>query len=288
MIIIDYSGLGLNNIFSYFLNNSDASENNDDNLLRHIILNSFLNVSQKFGKKYGNITIAVDSKDKYWRKIYFPNYKIKRKPYENKVFDFVWCKNFMDGMIEDLKTYTHYHVIEESGAEADDVIAVLAKNTIEKEDVLIVSQDSDFFQLQKYNATSEHKIEQVKYDLTTFLKVPDAEEYILDKVIRGDSGDSIPNILSDDDVFKDKRRQVVMSKKRYQAILDADKTILTEEVKKNWKRNNKLINFDAIPKQLQENIWNNYNLYQPQPKYKFITYLQKYDLNMLLKEVNDF
>lgn len=288
MIIIDYSGLCLNNIFSYFLNNPDASEEKDDNLLRHIILNSFLNVKLKFGRKYGDITIAIDSRQKYWRKIYFPNYKIKRKPAENKVFDFVWCKKFLDSMVEDLKAYTHYHIIEESGAEADDVVAVLTKKFIEKEDVLIVSKDSDFFQLQKYNATSDHKVVQVKYDLTSFLKADDAEEYIIDKVIRGDSGDSIPNILSDDNVFKEHRRQVVMSKKRYLAIREADKEVLTEEVLKNWKRNNKLINFDAIPKQLQENIWNNYNLYVPQPKYKFISYLQKYDLDMLLKEFNNF
>lgn len=288
MILIDYSGLVLNNVFSYFGNQPEASEHKDDNLLRHIIMNSFLNVAIKFKKDYGKITICVDSRDTYWRKQYFPNYKIKRKPQDNKLFDFKWCRNFMDTMIDDLKEYSIYNIIEESGAEADDIIAVLAKNLIEKENVLIVSGDSDFFQLQKYNSTCCNQIKQVKYDLTTFFKVDDAEEYLTDKVIRGDSGDSIPNILSADNVFKDGIRQTIMSKKRYQAIRDADETILTEEVLRNWKRNNRLINFDAIPSDLQKNIWDNFNLYVPKERYKMVSYFNKYDLKMLLEEINKF
>ena len=290
MILLDYSGIVLNNVFSYFGNNKESgeSETKDENLLRHIILNAFLNVAIKFKKEYGKITIAVDSRNGYWRKQLFQNYKIRRKPHETTLFDFKWCRNFMDTMVSDLKENTHYFVIEEDYAEADDVIAVLTKTLVKKENILIVSQDSDFFQLQKYNPVSEFNVKQVKYDLTTFYSVDDAEEYLIDKVIRGDSSDSIPNILSDDNVFRNKQRQTIMSKKRYNQLRNFDDEILTEEVKEHWKRNNKLINFDAIPKKIQENIWKNFNLYTPQPKYKLITYLQKYNLSQLLKEVERF
>ena len=50
----------------------------DVNLLRHMVINTIRSHKVKFGKEYGEVVIACDSR-KYWRKEVFPYYKANRK-----------------------------------------------------------------------------------------------------------------------------------------------------------------------------------------------------------------
>jgi 5'-3' exonuclease len=76
--------------------------------------------------------------------------------------------------------------------EADDVIAVLAKNYHESERVLIVSNDKDFQQLQRYP-----NVEQYSLMKKQFLVCDNPEKFLMEHIIKGDSSDGIPNVLSD-------------------------------------------------------------------------------------------
>ncbi len=71
MIILDYNQIALSNIIAQKL----APE---EDLIRHMILNSIRMYNQKFKKDYGDIVIASDGAMS-WRRTYFPNYKASRR-----------------------------------------------------------------------------------------------------------------------------------------------------------------------------------------------------------------
>ena len=80
MILIDYNGVAIGNLVVQRL----AVE---ENLLRHMILNSIRMYRQKFGKEYGEVVVVADGAGN-WRKDVFPQYKYKRKK-EQKYGDIV-------------------------------------------------------------------------------------------------------------------------------------------------------------------------------------------------------
>ena len=64
------------------INGRNAVELNE-NLVRHMVLNSLRAHNKKFRKEYGQMVIACDSGN-VWRKQSFPNYKAGRKANREK------------------------------------------------------------------------------------------------------------------------------------------------------------------------------------------------------------
>ena len=118
--------------------NSDPRAKIDEGLIRHIVLNSLRSYTKQFKAKYGNMVICCDSK-KYWRREVFPFYKSNRKKDRDKS-DFDWNLIFetLNKIRDELKQNLPYRVIEVEGAEADDIIAVLAGRMSPHEDILIL------------------------------------------------------------------------------------------------------------------------------------------------------
>jgi len=59
-----------------------------ENMVRHIVLNSIRSFSRQFKSKYGELVICCDNKN-YWRRDVFPFYKAHRKKDREKS-DFDW------------------------------------------------------------------------------------------------------------------------------------------------------------------------------------------------------
>lgn len=119
-------------------------------LIRHMILNAIRRFKHKFGAEYGEVIIACDD-FKYWRRQLFPYYKGNRKAEREKSeFDWPMIFNTINSVKAELKEYFPYRVIQCPGAEADDVIATLAREFHQQEKVLIISNDKDFIQLLRY------------------------------------------------------------------------------------------------------------------------------------------
>ena len=107
-----------------------------------------------------------------------------------------------------------YPVIDVDGAEADDVIGTLAEYSQENDltehplfqepkPFLIVSADHDFQQLQKWQNVKQWSPMRKK-----FVEIKDnPSQVLMEHIISGDKGDGVPNILSDDDVFTEGKRQ---------------------------------------------------------------------------------
>ena len=70
MIIIDFSGIAIATIA--------VNKVNDENMLRHMMLNSIRMYRTKFKKDYGEVVLAIDSGNN-WRRNYFPQYKANRR-----------------------------------------------------------------------------------------------------------------------------------------------------------------------------------------------------------------
>ena len=145
MILLDFSGIAIAPIVM------GQAKYNDENLIRHMILNSIRMYRQKF-KDYGEMVIVADGGGN-WRKEVYPEYKGKRKQNreESKIDWDVAFKN-ITMVLDEIKENMPWKVIHQWGCEADDSIAEITKWTQEfgnYEKVMIVSSDHDFIQLQK-------------------------------------------------------------------------------------------------------------------------------------------
>ena len=120
----------------------------------------------------------------------------------------------------EIKTFLFYKVIEVETAEADDIIATLikkVKNMIifeHQKKILILSGDKDFIQLHSRNVKQYNPV------LNKFVGKGEDVIYIKEHILKGDRSDGIPNVLSDDNVFIENRRQKPLSKKKLNNWID--------------------------------------------------------------------
>jgi hypothetical protein len=297
MIIIDYSQVSLSNILS-FKKELSGSQDEIRNLIRHVTLNTIKSYKKQYGKQYGDIVIACDGR-KYWRRDFFEFYKASRKKArEESDLDWHLIFDILGEIREDIKKYFPYKVIHLEKCEADDIVATLVKYTQENElvsegivqepqPVLIVSSDKDFKQLHRFNNVRQWSPIQKKY-----VKINQSElrEFVIEHVVKGDSGDGIPNILSKDDIFLSGERQKPVSAKRleefYEKGFDACKN---DEERRNWHRNSTLVDFAYIPEDVSNNITNEYLNSKPNnDKMVIMKYLMDNRCRLLLDELEDF
>lgn len=279
MILLDYNAIAIGN----FVVQKVAV---DENMIRHMILNSIRMYRQKFSKEYGEMVIVADGMNN-WRKDVFPNYKVKRKKNrEESSID--WTEAFrIIGMVRDeIRDNFPYKVVHQDGCEADDSIAHIAMSTQEfgrYEPVMIISADGDFKQLQVHKNIRQYS------PLTKKLVVEKNPKLELaNKILKGDSGDGVPNVMSDDNVFLESRRQSILSAKKREALLD-DPMALGEEVYRNYLRNKKLIDLSETPAPVVNNIINTYDSQDPSSnKGKVLNYLIQKRCKLLIESVGEF
>lgn len=282
MIILDYNQIALSNIIAQKL----APE---EDLIRHMILNSIRMYNQKFKKDYGQVVIASDGAMS-WRRKYFPNYKAsRRKNREESAVDWNEIFRILKVVREELVEYSQYCVINLDGCEADDVIGTLAANTQEfgkHEPVMIVSSDKDFVQLHRFDNVKQFSPMQKK-----FVTEKNPRLYFHEHILRGDSGDGVPNILSGDNVFVDGVRQTPISAKKieeYIRNIEDLRSVVTEDVYRNYQRNKTLIDLTYTPQELKDEIINRYEGYKPPHKSKFLNYLIKKRCKLLIECIEEF
>lgn len=294
MIVIDYSQTIISNLMAEIGSRKDVPIEVD--LLRHMVVNTIRSHKLKFGRDYGEVVIACDSK-KYWRKQYFPNYKANRKKArEDSGFDWPLIFDSINLIKEEFKVFFPYKVIEVEGAEADDIIATLAQWSLtnnlkqvglveEPENMLIISGDHDFYQLQKYKHVKQYSPIQKKYiqgDSTP-------EKYVLEHTIKGDKGDGVPNVLSPDDVFVNESRQKSISSKKLTEWIDDPSTMpLDTSFKRNFKRNQTLVDFEYIPIELKEKIINTFIEYPSRDKSKLLDYFISNRMKQMIEHIEEF
>ena len=255
----------------------------DIDFIRHLVLNTYRSFRKKFSSEYGEIIICHDSPD-CWRKKVFSNYKAQRRK-KQKDSDVDWDNifNYLHIIRKEVEDNLPYRNISAEHTEADDVIAVVAKTFCRTEKILIISSDKDFQQLQQYE-----NIKQYSPTKKDFIDCPDPKNYLLEHVLRGDSSDGIPNILSDDDCFiEENKKQKPLTKKK---LAEYKENLISEEDPnyRNWTRNKTLVDFNEIPLDIQEKILNNFNDSSYGDRSKILNYFVNKKLVRLVSNLEDF
>ena len=92
-----------------------------------------------------------------------------------------------------------------------------------------------------------------------FLECNYPRSFLAEHIMRGDSGDGIPNILSDDDVFiNDEKRQNRLTSKKMEDMIRVAPNFTEDKLLRNWERNSTLIDFVNIPAEIETRILDEY------------------------------
>tara|TARA_Y100001972_G_scaffold106266_1_gene134510 strand:- start:166 stop:1035 length:870 start_codon:yes stop_codon:yes gene_type:complete len=281
MILLDYSQIALSNIIVQKLN--------DESMIRHMILNSIRMYNKRYRDEYGQMVICADGMNT-WRKDYFPYYKAKRrKNRDESSQDWNEIFRILHLVRDEIKENLPYKVVHMEGVEADDIIASLVLQSQEfgmNEPMMIVSSDKDFIQLQKFNNVKQFSPIQKK-----FVKDDNPRTYLFNHIMKGDTGDGVPNVLSDDDTFVSDKKQTPLRKTRIAEWLENSedlRSVMPEEIFRNYQRNKKLIDLTEVPETIQESIIYNYNEQKVAMKMRVLNYLIKKRCNQLIEVVEEF
>ena len=283
MIIMDLSQVMISNLMIQLGNHTNADIEED--LLRHMVLNSVRAYNVKFKDEFGEMIIACDAGNN-WRRQVFPYYKANRRKNREKS-EINWTVVFetLNKVRDELKDYFPYRVIRVDGAEADDIIGTLAQtygNTNEK--ILILSGDKDFVQLQAYMNVQQFDPVQKKWRKTN-----DVDKFMKEHIIRGDTGDGVPNFLSADDTFVVGARQKPISQKKLDQWLNSDpKEFCDEKMLRGYLRNQQLVDLNFIPPDIKKEVLVQYEQQAGKGRDKLFNYFIERRLKLLLESINEF
>ncbi len=279
MLIFDFNQVVIANLMEQI---GSSREPVEEALVRHMILNTIRANIRKF-REYGEVVIACDGQT-YWRREVFPFYKSNRKKNRDASgHDWQSIFDCMKKIREELKQHSPYKVIEATGAEADDIIGVLCRQYGDSEKIMILSSDKDFVQLQ-----TNPNIKQYSPTLKKFIKADDPIRQLHELIVRGDSGDGIPNILSPDNSIADGIRQKPITKKLLEEVLVKARGSMGDSLARNWDRNRQLIDLNMIPESVSKNILDTYMDTKPANKQQFMNYMIANRLKNLLEVIDEF
>lgn len=249
----------------------DVVENN----VRSDVIEKIHKYSKENGAKFEDAILAFEGGS--WRKKIYPYYKANRKVKKEENHDLI---EFSNKFVKELKEVFPFMFLQQRWCEGDDIISIVARYKHVDDTLVIISRDHDFLQLignrvylynpfKKEYVTKERVYEHSsKKDIFVEWNLRTPEDAAMMRrfhVLRGDAGDGIPNIISDDDVFVNPtKKQRPFGPKR---ILDKfftndeeknklEMKKIFQEHDKNCKRNQKLIDLRSTPKQLVELVLN--------------------------------
>lgn len=284
MIIVDLNQVMLSNLLMQLGNHTNAQI--EENMVRHMILNSLRSYKVKFGSDYGEMVIACDNTN-YWRKQIFPYYKANRKKNQEKS-EMDWKAIFecMNKIRAELKEYFPYRVIDIESAEADDIIGTLVKNfgnEVGGEPILILSGDKDFIQLHIYGNVKQYDPTRKKW-----VSHNNPEEFLKEHIMKGDSGDGVPNILSADNTFVLGERQRPLTAKKMEKYLRMNPNEMESVIARNYFRNAQLIDLNYIPDDIKTKVMESYQSQANKDRSKLMNYFVANKLRNLTEHIGEF
>jgi 5'-3' exonuclease len=236
---------------SYFIHriiwpNKEAILQNNK-FFAHLITNQILTFAKKLGaSKENKFVICLDSSS--WRKEYFETNKVKFPEFAeltykgNREKDETVPWDILNEITYELaatfKANSDFYVMKVDGAEADDIIAVLANEFKAMETIWVISPDKDFIQLLDTNVFIFDPLKNAfkpDQDVETFMKI---------HIMIGDKSDNIPAI-----------KARLGEKTAIKILKDLDDLLATDPVmKQKYEFNENLIDFAKIPANIRESI----------------------------------
>lgn len=265
-------------------NDLKATGYTDFRLMRHVMVNSVIKAKKKLGLT--EIVVATDSKP-YWRKDVYPLYKSNRVKDAEINWDAV--NAFYKEFIEEITAALPWKIIKVAGAEADDIIGTLACRYGNSIDISIISSDKDFHQLQQYSRVKQYGPIEEKY-----IEVHDPEKALICKVLMGDDGDAIPNLLMDNDMagkwIEKSMRKLSFGEKSADKVYRVGVELWLEsnpQYRENYERNKILIDLTEIPENIMRSILKEYkNACVTRNWYAIMAWCTKHNLKYISENIN--
>ena len=287
MILVDMSQISLASMMMHL--NMNKTTKPDESMVRHMILNSLRMYRSKFKQEFGELVLCFDSRH-YWRRDHFPNYKAgRKKSRESSNLDWDAIFGCLNEIKQELKDFFPYKFVEVYGAEADDIIGALCLELeYDNGKTLILSGDKDFIQLHRFNNVSQYS------PITKKMMVNDnPHQYLDEHILKGDSSDGVPNVLSPDNTFVDGIRQKPLSKKKIaewtgEILVPVEMAIPDGEVKRNFQRNQQLIDLSKTPKEIFLACLKEYQDSPEGDRSKLLNYFTKKRLKNLTESIGEF
>ena len=288
MILLDLNQVMISNLM---MQPGIASGGIDENLIRHMVLNSIRMYNVKFKDEYGDLVICADDK-KYWRKDLFPYYKAARKKSrEDSPYDWNLIFETLNRVRDEIRENFPYKVIQIDKTEADDVIGTICINygvelrNSQSEKILILSSDKDFMQLQKFA-----NVDQYSPMAKKFLKTSEPIKFLKEHILKGDRGDGIPNILSRDDTFITEARQKPVTEKKLNTwVAQKPEDFCDASMLRNYQRNESLIDLSKVPSEYADRILTAYRSpKEVKGKDKVLNYFIKNRMKQLMEHIQEF
>jgi len=280
MILVDMNQISVASVMMHL--HMSKSTIPDDTMVRHMILNSLRMYRTRFSSEFGELVLCYDSKH-YWRRDYFPQYKANRKKGREKS-DQDWDAIFecLNTIKEEIRTNMPYKFLEVYGAEADDIIATICSEY--DEEIMILSGDKDFIQLQKFP-----NVKQYSPITKKMVNGINPVGYLQEHILKGDTSDGIPNVLSPDNTFTDGLRQTPLTKKKLVSIMETlPFSSLPDKIKRNYQRNKKLIDLTSAPSELSDEILKTYRSSPFGDRSKLLNYFIQKRLRNLTESIGEF
>jgi len=284
ILIFDMSQILFANLMAY-VNNKHIEEKSQlsEDLLRHMILNTIRAIKSKY-TQFNDVVIAVDSSS--WRYKIFKYYKAKRKAQRDQYqIDWKQAIDIFGKITSEIKDNFPYRVIKVENAEADDIIAQIAYLKGNETDIMIISGDKDLRQLQ-----TNKRVYQYDPIRKRDIREDDPQQYLLEHILRGDTSDNIPNVLSDDDclVTDGKRQTALTSQKMRTVIQQLDSGTVDKKTLAYYHRNDKLINLQNTPQPIKEEIVSQFEQQGGKTRSKLFKYFVSKQLTSLISNIQDF
>ena len=206
MILVDMNQVMISNLMAQIGSHHNVEVQED--LVRHMVLNSLRGYRNKFAGDYGELVICCDDKN-YWRKRIFPYYKANRKNTRKPM------------LLEYAKEYMRekFRATSKANLEADDYMGILA---LSFPDSVIWSEDKDLMTIPGKHLVNEDIIE---------VSLEEADRNFYTQVLTGDTTDNYkgcPGVgaVKAAKILADKYTPVEM----WSAVLEAfEKAGLTED-----------------------------------------------------------
>lgn len=274
MLLIDFSPISL---AAGFVSGEELSED----LLRHLTLNTILSLRKKF-RNYGKTVICFDDRN-YWRKDIHPEYKGHRAAAkEASSFDFASFYKYQDVVKKEFAEVFPYHWVQIPRLEADDIIGYLALTA--KEPTVIVSPDGDFKQCLRNPRVKLWSNLKKKFEEDQ--TIHEIELDLHKKILKGDGGDNIPNVLGP--LIGREGRQKPVSQRLVEYTFENG---VGSDIRERYEQNKSLIDLRYIPEEYKRMIDEALNIEIQGNKARVWNYLTSRKLNRIgsfVKDIEDF
>ncbi len=283
MILVDMNQVMIANMMMQIGNHQNAQI--DESMLRHMILNTLRYNRKKFNDEFGELVICCDDGN-YWRRQIYPYYKAgRKKARESSELDWNAIFQALNTIRDEIKEFFPYKVLQIDTCEADDIIGTIVhkEGTLlnSGEPILVLSGDKDYIQLHKYANVKQYDPVRKRW-----ISNSNPEKYLSEHLLKGDSGDGVPNVLSADNAFVMGIRQRPITKKRIAEWADINN--MSDEVKRNYMRNKAMIDLSEVPQSIKEEILEAYSHDDGRDRSQLLNYFIKNKLKNLMENITEF